>query len=395
MECLIEIALVALKQKGLPQEQHTFHDLLGFLLSTCHRLPQDRDSPISMRDLEERFLGDEEEALVKSRETLIVEMSSLSGRPHPALHWQVNRPPMTTMLELIQASHFQLRICALTMLANLVNQSERLSTALIEEASLCDRFSDLVKSESNGLVLKTALGAVKRFAKTPPHRTTFGRSGILEIIAPSWMQSANYPLQQAALSATRHLLSGTLANIDIFMLGPAAPAKSRFQLLFESLQRSEMSESRLDIAWTVERIWRSIYSHPEVREMHEDRDRHSKDAIVTTLLYERIPGIYLTCPHILNSFLVILTSDNQERIVAATYTLTIMLNEERDYAAIYTTLCQGKGREALLALVEGAGNPKAQMNAQALIQKLRSHYVSSNVSPQVSTLIFRLMTLPV
>ena len=380
LESLIEAASYILNRRGLPQEASTFMDLLNFVLDSCSSkslVPQ--GIPLSAVSLEDRFAGEDEEIMEKARESLIIELSALSGRPNAALHWAITSPPIETMLDWIHASHFQIRICALMMLGNLAYQSERLTTELMQEQNLGDRLSTMFGSEQNGLVLKAALAAVQIFARDVRHRVSLGQSGILARIAPSWVQGTNLPLQQAALSTTRTLLIRCLDNINGFMTEQTLLKTSLLNLLLETYQNSEVSETRLDIAWTLERIWRSIYSDSNVRRIHEDVECDSDpNAAATVLLRQTIPFVYENYPKMLWPFLTILSSENKDRVVAATYTLTIMMNEEKVYDAVFNTLCGVDGRSILLAILHDTGNPRVQSNAQTLIQKLKIHFVSAH-----------------
>ena len=381
VESLIEVASYILTRNGLPEEASTFMDLLDFVLSSCFLGRSIRQgTPLSAEFLEARFSGEDEEVLEKAREFLIIELSALSGRPNAALHWPINSRPLETMLDWIEASHFQIRICALTMLGNFAYQSEILTTGLIQEKCLSDRMANLLKSETNGLVLKTALGAMQMFARNVQHRLLLGQSGILAGIAPNWEQGTNLPLQQAALSTTRHLLNGSLDNINRFLSEQAPPRQSLLHRLLDAFETSEMSETRSDIAWTLERIWRFVYSDSDVRRMCEDEEYNcDSNATATVLLRETISYVYQTYPRILEPFLVILTSGNKDHVVAATYTLTTMMNEEKVYDAVYNTLCVGDGRSAFLATIQDTENPKAQLNAHTLLQKLKIHFVSAGL----------------
>ena len=379
VESLVEAASYLLNDRGLPQDISIFMDLLEFVLSTCSLVRSVHQStPLSAIFCENRFLGEDEEALEKARESLVIQLSSLSGCPSAALQWPVTSPPFETMLNWINGSHFQIRICALVMLGNFAYQSEQIAANLIQGQYLGDRLAGLLKSEKNGLVLKTALGAVQRFAKNIQHRLLLGQSDILASIAPSWEQETNLPLQQAALSTTRHLLSGSLENVFRFMAEQASQKKSLLLSLLESFQDTEVSETRSDIAWTLERMWRSVYTNPDVRSIYNDGSMPSSlNATTTILLKETIPSVFQKNLGVLGSFLTVLTSGNKDHVVAATYTLTIMMTENMVYDAVYHTLCVGEGQAIFIATLKDAGNPKAQLNSQTLIQKLKSHFVSA------------------
>ena len=380
MESLIETIVFILKRHGLPEKQSTFMDLLDFVLNTCTM--KDRygpNTPLPPTFSERRLLGEDEKLLEAAREPLIIQLSALSGGSTIALRWPVTSPPIKRMLDWFCASHFQLKICALTMLGNFAYQSERLITDLIEEGDLSNKLALLLKTETNGLVLKTALGAVQRFARNAQHRISLGQSGIMASIAPSWAQGINLPLQKAALWATRHLLSGSLKNINWFLTEQAPPKKCLPDVLLKTFQNSEVSETRLDIAWTLEKMWRSIYSDPEIRRMCVDEDQ-ARDAksISNALLRETIPTVHQKYPQIIEPFLAILTFGDKDHVIAATYTLSMIANDKGQHDAIYRTLCEGEGRAIFLTVIQDNSNRKAQLNAQTLVYQLKGFLVSEH-----------------
>ena len=386
---LIEVALHALKAKGIPHDPGQFLNLLHFLLYTCFSVPKSQNledsiplEAFSEEEEKQRFLDDDEELLVKARESLITELIALSARSDTDLTMPSTDSPLYTLFRWISNSHFQLRICGLSMLGNFAYQSRALSTSLIEHEKypLPKTMNHLLKTEINGMVLKAALGAVQKFAKEIEHRTAFGHAGILETISASWIQGANLPLQQAALFTTRSLISESLENVDIFLRREVLPGKALFLLLLETFLGSEVQETRLDIAWTLERLWRSIHVHVAVNkalEVGSDEEKNSSArATITWLLQQWLSCDQQIYPRILEPFMVILKSEDKSRIIAAIYTLVLMLREERDYNAIYNVLCQGEGRDVLLTLIQDIANLKAQANLRVLVQKLRNHYVS-------------------
>lgn len=374
VESLIDIMSFGLDRHGLPQDPTSFADLLDFISSTCL---SDTKVHTGATSLAKRFSGEDEQLLKETRKSLIIQLSELTGQPNKALEWQIGSPPIDKLISWLHAHHFQLQICSLTMLGNLAYQSESFSTGLIQ-GDLGHRLSILLKTERNGLVLKTALGAVQRFARSVHNRDALGQSDIMAAIAPSWAQGINLPLQTAALSATRHLLCGSLQNISHFLTEQGSPEKTLLGILLETYRNSEVFDSRLDIARTLERMWRSIYSNPDGRNVLVDKsETHNVDAIATSLVRVTIPQVYRTHTDVLEPFRTILTSGNKEDAIAATYTLSIMLTPNEGYEAVYTTLCVGEGRAALLTTLTDAGNPKAQLNAQTLIRQLKGYYVSA------------------
>ena len=384
---LIEVAPHVLKARGLTLTSAELVDLLHFLFFTCFLKPVPENLEDSIRTeaygfdaLELRFSGDDEERLMKAREPLINEMITLSTRPHRDLFTPTTSESLGELRTWLLAPHFQLRICGLAMLANFAYQSRGLSTYLIESKSLCETMNQLLKIETNGLVLNTALGAVHRFAKQVEHRIAFGNSGILGTIAASWTQGTNLPLQETAFLTTGWLLTGSFDNVNLFLTEEVSPQKTLFQLLLETFLGSEMQETRSQIASIWTSTWYRIYACLVMkREDEGDSDEEKKykaHAIATSLTHAELSFIHLCYPRFLEPFLFMLKSENKGRIIATIITLTLMLQEERDYTAIYNTMCQGEGRDVLLALAQDIANPKVQINCRALIQKLRIHYVS-------------------
>lgn len=348
-------------------------DLLNFISSTCL---SEANLPSGGTSLKKRFFGEDETLLEEARKTLITQLGVLSGGSTTALQWPAASPPFTTLLNWLRSSHFQLRICALTVLGNLAYQSESLNEGLAQ-ADLGQTLCVILKTEKNGLVLKTALGAVQRFARDVQHRDYLGQSNTMTAIAPGWAQGTNLPLQTAALSATRHLLSGSLENINRFLTEHVSPEKSLLDTLLETFQHSEVFETRLDIAWTLERMWRSIYSHPDVRKMSEvENEGGTGKAMATDLVKEIIPDVFREHPRVTEPFQTILVSGDQDRIIAATYTLSMILTSKAGQEAVYNTLCLGEGPAVILTTLEYAGNPKAQRNARTLVQQLKGCFVS-------------------
>lgn len=322
-----------------------------------------------------RFFGEAENMLEEARKVMIGRLSELSARPTAALQWPATSQPMTTLLNWLDVSHFQLQICALTMLGNLAYQSENLCTDLLQQG-LGEKLATVLTNTKNGLVLKTALGAVQRFAKSNQHRDSLGQSDILPAITPKWMQKINLPLQSAALAATRQLLSGSLGNVDRFLQRPGISESETLTILLHTFHNAETPEAQVDLAWTMERMWRTIYSNPDVRNASEEGGGYSTNAIATSMVRKTIPDIYRKHPRIMDPFQIILSHGSQDNIIATTYTMSLMNNTKAGQEAIYEAFCTGEGKNVLSRILDDIGNPKAQVNAWSLLQSLKGSYVS-------------------
>lgn len=208
---------------------------------------------------------EEEEQIAAVRSALIRALSDVSAVPKFATQYPIRSPLVKSLLLWLPAPQAEFQICSSIMLGNLA-RSDIICHSMVHDLRIHEILAATIRESSDLQVLHSALGFLRNLALPIDNKHLLGTAQTIELTSRFWSLDFSPQLQYAAVSLTRQLLSGSIANIQLILtslsLDPDSPAheKTYLSLLLALFEKTDQEPARLEISRTIAAIWRCLYA---------------------------------------------------------------------------------------------------------------------------------------
>ena len=404
----IEASLMILISKVLDKtdaqlDETSFGAILRFFYSNRSDSDETRIEEL-VEDEDER---DEAEELLNARKQLINGLGRLAARPDFNQIFSATSQSVHLCIGWLSALSPEVCICALVLFGNAAYGSDQTAADLIQTTEVGERLVQLIKTSSNGVVLKSAFEALQMLSRPLKNRLKLGALGLLEAMSPSWRQQIDVQLSCSALSLIRHLLQETLLNIARFLVTEAQNDQTLFQSLVIVFRESTDPDIRLQCGLTALEIWHSIYTRQEslapksaakdsiptntanesqheeakeeVEEIYEILAQGSIEVPDLTIMHHLLTLSHEHLTDAIELLLPVIDSHNRSFAIRAWLSMALISRRDENADPLYDSFIKGRGSSAFQSVLldDSVEKSKERSNARVLLSKLMAYFVST------------------
>ncbi|KAJ5175473.1 uncharacterized protein N7482_001350 [Penicillium canariense] len=178
-----------------------------------------------------------------------------------------------TLKSWIIADEDQLQICACVMLGNLA-RSDEVCQVMVRDLKIHEELISVLKSDSRGAVLHSALGFLKNLAIAGDNRISLAEAGIIPAVSRLWAFDSVPQVQFSAATIARQVIISSMDNILRLLAplseDPDSPAHNRtyLSLLLCLFEKTDSAPIKTEIGRTVASICRTV--SPKARDGDEE-----------------------------------------------------------------------------------------------------------------------------